>query len=86
MGARFYTAREAARLMGFPEHFRIPGHPTKEFGQKHFDAHEHFFQQIGNAVCPPVVQAVAARIIDALGVHNHARDRPVASPVTPNLA
>ena len=65
---------------------RLDRMTVEEFGQTHFDAHEHFFQQIGNAVCPPVVQAVAARIIDALGVHNHARDRPVASPVTPNLA
>ena len=67
-GARFYTAREAARIMGFPESFIIPGHPTHEHGPKAHDAYARSYHQIGNAVCPPVVQAVAEPMLKALGV------------------
>lgn len=67
-GARFYTAREATRLMGFPESFRIPGHPTPEHGGPAYEAHERYFRQIGNAVCPPVVEAVARQMLRALNV------------------
>ena len=75
-GARFYTAREATRLMGFPESFRIPGHPTPEHGGPAYEAHERYFRQIGNAVCPPVVAAVARQLLRALEVQVqvHAED------------
>jgi len=65
-GARFFTAREAARLMGFPESFVIPGHP--QGNGKDFEMHFRFYHQIGNAVCPPVINAVAAPMLTALGL------------------
>jgi site-specific DNA-cytosine methylase len=54
--------------MGFPESFRIPGHPTPEHGGPAYEAHERYFRQIGNAVCPPVVEAVARQMLRALNV------------------
>ena len=39
---RFYTPRECARLMGFPETFRV-GESTNK---------NHWYHQCGNAVCP----------------------------------
>ena len=49
---RFYTERECARVQGFPDSFVFCG------GKQ--------YTQIGNAVCPPLVQAIAAAIIAAL--------------------
>lgn len=52
---RCITAREAARLHGFPDWFTF--YPTKW----------HAYRQIGNAVCPPVARAVGLSIMKALG-------------------
>lgn len=53
---RCITNREAARLHSFPDWFRT--HATKWHG----------FRQIGNAVPPLMARAIAAKIIEALGV------------------
>ena len=53
--ARFYSARECARLMGFPESFELPQVPE---GIAH--------RQMGNAVCPPLVGAIGVAIVRAL--------------------
>lgn len=53
---RCVTVREMARLHGFPDWFRF--HATKWHGAR----------QIGNAVPPPLARAVAAAVVDALGV------------------
>ena len=53
---RCITAREAARLHGFPDWFAF--FPTKW----------HAYRQIGNAVCPPVARAVGFSILSALGL------------------
>lgn len=53
---RCITVREMARLHGFPDWFRF--HETKWHGAR----------QIGNSVPPPLARAVAARIIEALGI------------------
>ena len=53
---RVITVREAARLHGFPDWFRL--HRTKWHG----------FRQVGNAVVPPVGRAVAARLVEVLKV------------------
>ena len=53
---RFLTPRECARLMGFADTFAIPDDTTR------------FYQQIGNAVVPPVVEAVAERVLRAVGI------------------
>lgn len=65
---RFFTARECARLMGFPESFVVPGHPTREKGAAAFEAYSRFYHQIGNAVCPPVVQALADAMREAMQI------------------
>lgn len=54
--ARCVTVREMARLHGFPDWFRF--HVTKWHGAR----------QIGNAVPPPLAEAVAGQVIRALGV------------------
>ena len=54
--SRCVTVREMARLHGFPDWFRF--HETKWHGGR----------QIGNAVPPPLARAVAAKLVEALGV------------------
>lgn len=51
---RVLTPREAARIQGYPENF-LP-HGSKR----------HAYQQFGNSVAVPVIQAIAASIIQAL--------------------
>ena len=53
---RCVTVREMARLHGYPDWFRF--HETKWHGAR----------QIGNSVPPPLARAVAAKVIEALGV------------------
>lgn len=53
---RCITVREMARLHGFPDWFRL--NATKWHGAR----------QIGNAVPPPLARAVAAKVIEALGI------------------
>lgn len=53
---RCVTVREMARLHGFPDWFRF--NVTKWHGAR----------QIGNAVPPPLAKAVAAQVINALGL------------------
>lgn len=53
---RCITVREAARLHGYPDWFRL--HVTKWHG----------FRQIGNSVPPMLGRAVAAKVIEALGI------------------
>lgn len=54
---RRLTPREAARLMGFPDDRPIVVSDTQAY------------RQFGNAVVPPVIKAIGARIADALGKH-----------------
>ena len=49
---RFYTAREAARLMGFPETFQ----PDPE----------RAWHELGNSVAVPLVRDVAAAVLTAM--------------------
>lgn len=63
---RFFTPRECARLQGFPESFKLPGDEkvallsvAENMCQEHKIPEEGtWYQQIGNAVAPPVVAAV----------------------------
>lgn len=52
---RCITAREAARLHGYPDWFRF--YPGKW----------HAYRQIGNSVCPPVARALGRQLMQALG-------------------
>ena len=51
---RFYTPRECARLMGFPESFSVSD-VTKS---KH-----RLYHQLGNAVVPPVIHAIMPQVL-----------------------
>jgi DNA (cytosine-5)-methyltransferase 1 len=51
---RRLTPRECARLMGFPDTFRIPVSDTQAY------------RQFGNSIVVPVVQAIAHLVIDEL--------------------
>jgi DNA (cytosine-5)-methyltransferase 1 len=62
---RCVTVREMARLHGFPDWFRF--NATKWHGAR----------QIGNAVPPPLARAVAAKVIEALGVIPYRPDEAV---------
>lgn len=53
---RKLTPREAARLMGFPENFKLVVSDTQAY------------KQFGNAVVVPVVRPIAQRIVEALGM------------------
>ena len=57
---RFLSPRECARLMGFPDSFNLGLADEREISAT--------YRQLGNAVCPPVVQAVAARVLEALSM------------------
>ena len=50
------TAREAFRLMGFPDDYVIPSSIPK--GQ--------LYEMAGDAVCPPVMQGVIERVVEAM--------------------
>lgn len=52
---RCITAREAARLHGYPDWFQF--YPGKW----------HAYRQIGNSVCPPVARALGRQLMAALG-------------------
>lgn len=62
--ARCVTVREMARLHGFPDWFRF--HATKWHGAR----------QIGNAVPPPLAEAIATEVMKAIGA---APERPRAA-------
>lgn len=51
---RRLTPRECARLMGFPESFKIPVSDNQAY------------RQFGNAVVPPIVQAIAQSMLESL--------------------
>lgn len=53
---RVITAREAARLHGYPDWFSF------------YPAKMHAYRQIGNSVCPPVAHAVGLKVMQALGI------------------
>lgn len=53
---RCITAREAARLHGYPDWFKF--YPGKW----------HAYRQIGNSVCPPVARALGRQLMLALGL------------------
>ena len=59
---RFFSPRECARLMGFPEAFVLPTRP---------DGIVH--RQMGNAVSPPLVGAIGVAVVRALEASDAAR-------------
>lgn len=64
---RFFTPRECARLMGFPDSFQ-PGRGAVGFPRSFTSSSEegNFYHQLGNSVVPAVIEAIGARIVHAL--------------------
>ena len=63
---RFLTPRECARAMGFPDSFVL--FPRGDVGaQDPSGQRGRAYRQLGNAVCPPVVEAVGAALLKAMG-------------------
>lgn len=59
---RNLTAREAARLMGFSDDFIFRGKRTTMSWEKNLSQ----YNQIGNAVCPPVARALGQEVLKYL--------------------
>ena len=61
---RFYTERECARIVGFPDSYILAGGKV--------------YHQLGNAVCPPLVHAVAKQMLAAMGIRAHDAEEVMA--------
>jgi len=70
---RFFTAREAARIQGFPESYVLDTNGAAQF--------ERIYHQLGNAVSPPVIETVA-RAIAATGIFDA---KPPPQPTVPMM-
>jgi DNA (cytosine-5)-methyltransferase 1 len=66
---RILTPRECARIQGYPEIFKP--HESKRWA----------YQQFGNSVAVPVIQAIAKKIVDALAEQKPAQDMLPNEPV-----
>mmetsp|Transcript_25977 Transcript_25977/g.86519 ORF Transcript_25977/g.86519 Transcript_25977/m.86519 type:complete len:517 (-) Transcript_25977:109-1659(-) len=55
---RFFTPRECARIMGFCEE-HVVGNPNSR---------NRAYHQLGNAVCPPLIEAIARNLVRSLGL------------------
>ena len=72
---RFYTQAECARLQGFPASFSFAangggsgGSGGGADGGADGGGDSKTYRQLGNAVSPPVVAAIAAQLLEALGI------------------
>lgn len=59
---RRFTPRECARIMGFPATFAIPDKQNE--GQDDMARTKELYSMFGNAVCPPVIAAIAGAVLD----------------------
>lgn len=74
---RFFTPRECLRFQGFPEAFKIP---------ERQDLISQFYRQIGNAVSPPCVAAVAETILHHLAPNTKSTVFDLVLKASPNKA
>jgi site-specific DNA-cytosine methylase len=58
---RRFTPRECARLMGFPNSYIIPS--KTNVNQCRMAYTKELYRMFGNAVCPPVVAAIAGAVL-----------------------
>ena len=64
---RVLSPREFAKIMGFPDYFDVSPSVMKEIG--------HIYQVLGNAVVPPMIEAVGQEIYQNMAQveQNHSR-------------
>ena len=62
---RRFSVRECARIMGFPNEFKFI---DARQGQGEMAYRKQCYRMLGNAVCPPLVAALAGSVLDAAGV------------------
>ena len=58
---RRFSPRECARIMGFPNSYRLPEKPRLHQGEMAFVKEQ--YRMLGNAVCPPVIAALAGAVL-----------------------
>jgi DNA (cytosine-5)-methyltransferase 1 len=61
---RRLTPAECGRLMGFPDTNRLMGFP--DTNEKPLVSNTQAYRQYGNAVVPPVIEAIGEQIVKAL--------------------
>lgn len=59
---RRFTPRECARIMGFPEAYVLPD--SKDPAQGAMSRTKELYCMLGNAVCPPMIAAIAGAVLD----------------------
>ena len=64
---RRFTPRECARLMGFPNSYILP--PSTNVHQCPMAYNKEWYQMFGNAVCPPIIAAIAGAVLDRCPDH-----------------
>ena len=64
---RRFSIRECARLMGFPNNFQLVD-PRPRQGEMAY--RKEYFKQFGNAVCPPLIAALAGAVLDRCSLQN----------------
>jgi DNA (cytosine-5)-methyltransferase 1 len=64
---RRFSVRECARIMGFPNTFQFCPIRAEE-NQGEMAHRKEGYRMLGNAVCPPLIAALAGSILDAAGV------------------
>jgi len=62
---RRFSVRECARIMGFPNSTKFVG-ARKDQGEMAY--RKQCYRMVGNAVCPPLIAALAGSVLDAAGV------------------
>ena len=62
---RRFSVRECARIMGFPNNYCFR---ERRDGQGEMAYRKENYRMIGNAVCPPLIAALAGSVLDAAGI------------------
>ncbi|GKY98929.1 hypothetical protein MPSEU_000848700 [Mayamaea pseudoterrestris] len=72
---RRFTPRECARLMGFPNSYKLFDKPRQHQGEMAFVKEQ--YRMFGNAVCPPIIAALAGAVLahcDSIGGYKNHED------------
>ena len=62
---RRFSPRECARLMGFPNSYKLI---QQKENQSRIAYCKQFYRMFGNAVCPPLIASLAGCVLDQLGL------------------